>query len=147
MDLAVEFEFEANYRRIFEAGSAPYIEIGLKWNGCDQNFFGLVDSGAYHTLINRSWAEEAFAIDVEDMLPRTLTGGGGPFSAWGPYHFAFELDAQDAQGRVVKEKFDGPVYFAETVPKNFIILGRIPIFDRYVIAFHHRWEQMLFARA
>lgn len=38
MDLAVEFEFEANYRRIFEAGSAPYIEIGLKWNGCDQNF-------------------------------------------------------------------------------------------------------------
>lgn len=133
-------QFEASCRRPFGQKAAPLREIGLKWNGSGQHCSGLLDSSSCHKVLNYTWSE-SFG------MPIVLEGGGGNFRAWGPYPFDFELTVQDAQGIVVEDQFAGPLYFAETVPRNWVILGRMPIFDRYVIAFCHRQERMLFAHA
>jgi hypothetical protein len=120
---AVEYKYAAVAGR-----RSPLIPLGLGYHGRWQRVEAYVDSGAFYSVFKTGFAL-AIGIDWQTGERVSVQVGDGRF-------LPVYLHTVDIQ--LQQHRFSGRIGFSDQLGVSFNLIGRIPLFERFVICFDER---------
>jgi hypothetical protein len=123
------------YRYAVVAGRrSPLIPLGLGFHGTWQRVEAYVDSGAFYSVFK---VDFAVALDIDWQKGERLyvqVGDGGFIPL-----YIHTVDLQLRQYR-----FSGQVGFSDRLGVSFHLIGRVPLFEHFVVCFDDRQGMIRF---